>query len=399
MKNNHPERTAWLVIWGAFAVFLLLCFSIPASVRQYILYSTASKPVLFEVIGGTVRVQERGSAAPIAVAKSKEVGEGTIIETDENSRGIITFFDGSTATLFPNTRIQLRDLRESAFMWGEAPATIGIEQTRGRIRVGAALLSGNTRERNLTVITPHLVAALTEGSYAVDVSADASQVTVRDGKAVIAAQERSVTLARSQRTVVRSGEPPLAPLPSALDLVVNGDFKDPLARGWALWRDPPSDPNLQNGLIEIVPVGNRAAFHILRIGSNQSSAIAGIIQAVNKEVSDFRTIRVSADVRVHLHNLSGGGVLSSEYPLLLRLKYRDVYGSEAEWVRGFYYQNATNNPTNNAELVLQDVWIPFESGNLFELLEPKPFYITQLVVYASGWDYDSYVSSVRLIVE
>jgi hypothetical protein len=76
-----------------------------------------------------------------------------------------------------------------------------------------------------------------------------------------------------------------------------------------------------------------------------------------------------------------------------------VYGSEAEWVHGFYYQNTTNNPTNNGELIRNGVWEPFESGNLFELADPRPFYITSLQIYASGWDYDSYVSNVRLIVE
>jgi hypothetical protein len=97
--------------------------------------------------------------------------------------------------------------------------------------------------------------------------------------------------------------------------------------------------------------------------------------------------------------LSGGGVLSSEYPLILRMKYRDVYGSEAEWVHGFYIQNATNNPTNNGEQIPPDLWVPFEAGNLFETLDPKPFFITSLQIYASGWDYDSSVSGVRLVVE
>ena len=81
------------------------------------------------------------------------------------------------------------------------------------------------------------------------------------------------------------------------------------------------------------------------------------------------------------------------------IKYRDQYGSEGEWVHGFYYQNAFNNPTNNGELVPQDVWVPFESGNLFEIAEPRPFYITAIHIYASGWDYESWVSNVKLIVE
>jgi hypothetical protein len=92
-------------------------------------------------------------------------------------------------------------------------------------------------------------------------------------------------------------------------------------------------------------------------------------------------------------------VLSSEYPLILRIRYRDAYGSPAEWVHGFYIQNTTNNPTNNGQQITQDISFPYESVNLFDLLDPKPFFITSIQIYASGWDYDSYVSGVRLVVE
>ena len=115
--------------------------------------------------------------------------------------------------------------------------------------------------------------------------------------------------------------------------------------------------------------------------------------------SSPRKMRLIADVRVHSQSLAGGGILSSEYPLILRMRYRDVYGSEAEWVHGFYIQNTLNNPTNNGERIPADVWVPFESGNLLETLDPKPFYVTTIQIYASGWDYESYVTAVRLIVE
>lgn len=400
MIQKNPERIAWTVIYGAFAIFLALCAILPLGFRYYLLYSTAPKVALLEVIGGTVRVQERGAQVPLAVTQLKELAEGSTVETDENSRGILTFLDGSTATLFPNTQVTLREMRVSTFPWGEAPITLVIEQTRGRIRVGAAPLFGaNARARDFQINTPQLLAALTEGSYAVDVSADASQVTVRDGTAMVDAQERSVTLTRGQRTVATRGEPPLPALPAAQDLIVNGDFKDPRPRGWNDSIEIPSTAGVPPGSLSNMTIDNRVALHIKRSDSKQTSAITGIFQQINKEVSDFRTMRLAADVRVHAQSLSGGGILSSEYPLILRLRYRDVYGSEAEWVHGFYIQNVTSNPTNNGELVPQDVWIPFETGNLFETLDPKPFFITSLQIYASGWDYDSYVSAVRLIVE
>ncbi len=403
MMRRKPERMAWFVIFGAFFAFLVLCATVPLGIRYYLRHATSARTAMLEVISGTVRVRERGAPAPIAVTKSVVLSEGSTIETDENSRGILTFHDGSTAVLFPSTQIILREMHVSTFPWGVEPITLLIDQARGRLRVGAAALvprgESAAPARDFQILTPQLTAALAEGSYVVEVGTDASQVVVNDGQAAVTAQDRTVQVGQRQRTVSTRGEPPLPALPAAQDIIVNGDFSDPLARGWAVVREASNDPSAAIGTVAVVPLGDRHAIHITRSNSNQASANTGVIQQINKEVSDYRSVSLSADVRVHFQSLSGGGVLSSEYPLILRMKYRDVYGSEAEWVHGFYIQNQTGNPTNNGEQVPPDIWVPFEAGNLFETLDPKPFFITSLQIYASGWDYDSYVSGVRLVVE
>ena len=403
MKNRRPERAAWLVLWGAFCAFLVLCAVVPWGVQYYLEHATTPQLATLEVIGGTVRVREPGTAAPIAVTKTVQLPEGTAIETDENSRGILTFLDGSTTILFPSTQIFLRQMRVATFPWGVEPISIILDQTRGRIRVGAAQQvpqgSEPPRPRVFQVSTSQLVTTLTEGSYAIEISSDTTQVAVRDGTATVTAQTRTVKVGRSQRTLARQSEAPLAPMSAAQDLVVNGDFMDPRSRGWNDQIEIPNTPGAPVGRLSNPLLDNRATLRIERTGSNQTSAIAGILQPINREVSDYRSLRLQADLHVQYHNLSGGGILSSEYPLILRLKYRDVYGSEAEWVHGFYVQNVTNNPTHNGELVALGVWIPYESGNLLETLDPRPFFITSLQIYASGWDYDSYVTGIRLIVE
>lgn len=403
MTRKNPERMAWLVILGAFAAFLLLCAIVPLGIRYYLRHATSPKTATLEVIDGTVIVRPLGAAAPIAVTQSMQLSEGTTLETDENSRGILTFNDGSTAILFPSTQITLREMHVSTFSWGIEPITLIIEEARGRLRVGAAPLlpRGNdpAPARDFQVWTPHLIASLAEGSYVVEVSADASQVIANDGTAAVTAQERTVTITRLQRTVVTLGLPPLPPLPAAQDIIINGDYSDPLARRWDIVREPSNDPKVPMGTVNVETLGDRHAVHITRSNSNQTSAITGIIQQINQEVSDYRTVQLSADIRVHYQSLAGGGILSSEYPLILRMRYRDVYGSEAEYVQGFYIQNLTNNPTVNGQQIPQDIWVPFESDNLLETLDPKPFFITSLQIYASGWDYDSYVSGVRLVVE
>jgi len=403
MSNTNPERTAWLVMWSAFVIFLLLCATIPLGIRYYVEHATTPQNATLEVISGTVRVREPGVAAPLAVTQSLTLPEGTAIETDETSRGILTFQDGSTTILFPNTQIFLRQMRVATFPWGTEPVTLVIDQMRGRVRIGAAppMLTNPApaRARVFRVHTPHLVATLDEGSFAIEVSGGISQVSARDGKAMVTAQNQTVTIGRSQRTLARQNEPPLPPMPAAQDLIVNGDFLDPRSRGWNDQIEIPSTPGVPVGQLSNPLVDGRVTLRIYRSNSNQTSTITGVVQQINREVSDYRSLRLVADVRIVYHNLSGGGMLSSEYPLILRLKYRDVYGSEAEWVHGFYYQNVNNNPTLNGELVPQNVWVPYESGNLMEILDPRPFFITSLIVYASGWDYEAYVTGIRLIVE
>lgn len=399
MNNYNPERTAWLVMWGAFIIFLLLCATIPVGIKYYLEHATTPQTATLEVISGTVRVREPGTAAPIAVTQTMKIREGSVVETDETSRGIVTFEDGSTTILFPSTQIFLQQMRVATFPWGVEPFTLVLDQARGRVRVGAASRATTERARVFQVHTPHLSVTLDEGSYAIEVSSGLSQVSVRDGNATVTAQNKTVTIGRGQRTLARQNEPPSSPLPAAQDLIVNGDFLDPRSRGWNDQIEMPNIPGAPAGQLSNPTLDGRVILRIYRSGSNQTSAITGVVQHINREVSDYRSMRLVADIRIQYHNLSGGGVLSSEYPLILRLKYRDVYGSEAEWVHGFYYQNITNNPTLNGEQVPQNVWVPYESGNLLEILDPRPFFITSLIVYASGWDYEAYVTGIRLIVE
>jgi len=54
----------------------------------------------------------------------------------------------------------------------------------------------------------------------------------------------------------------------------------------------------------------------------------------------------------------------------------------------------------DADLIPQNVWYPYESGNLMELLgDARPAYLTSIRIYASGWDYQSMVSNVELLAE
>jgi hypothetical protein len=212
-------------------------------------------------------------------------------------------------------------------------------------------------------------------------------------------------VSQGQRVLAERGKSLNEPIPAAQNLIVGGDFTEdidcsPNATGaWRCYSDQGGDGGDVNGSAGVVMQGDRRAVQIRREGSNRNSSITGIRQIIDRDVSDYRSLILSADVRVEGHDLSGGGYLSSEYPLIVRIRYKDVNGDVREYVRGFYTQNDTSNPTVNGELMPRAQWIPLDTSNLLASLPIKPFHIMELEVYASGWDYESYVSNLRLTAE
>ena len=53
----------------------------------------------------------------------------------------------------------------------------------------------------------------------------------------------------------------------------------------------------------------------------------------------------------------------------------------------------------NGEGIRCGVWYPYEESNLLEILEPSPFYIRSVQIYASGWNYESLVAEIGVLVE
>jgi hypothetical protein len=209
-----------------------------------------------------------------------------------------------------------------------------------------------------------------------------------------------VTLRPQERTMVTIGHAPSSPVPAARDLVTDGDFTEPLGKTWEVYKSQGGDGGEVDGEAFISISGDRMAVQFSRSGAGGNNAEVGIIQEIGKDLPTLaQSLVLHAELGLIFQSLSGGGYQSSEYPLILRLNYEDEYGSEAHWYHGFYYQNREDNPTMNGELVPLNVWVPYESENLLETLQPRPVRITSLQIYASGWDYDSRISRVRLIVE
>lgn len=407
MRRN-PERLAWTVTLTAFAFFCLLSISIPLSIRWYLINAMRTYEARVTCLEGTAVIEDpkHGSARPLLKDETISIPEGTVVTVDETAQAQITFFDESQVRLFPRTSVILQSMRAPRFELSPRPAQLILYARGGRLSANTVLRGSAPLDFHIQSL--HADTSLAEdGRYTLEVTNERTEVVVQRGMAKVTAAAPaagtaagSVELASRQRTLVEFGKPPLAPLKAERDLVTNGDFAAPLPTGWTAFNDQGGDGGEVDGTVSLVVDEGRRAVRFYRTGGEFNHCETIIEQVMNRDLPEpLTTLRVVATIKLVNQSLSGGGYLSSEYPLMIRIRYRDRYGSEDEWIHGFYYQNLNNNPTMNGQEIPQGKWYFYESENLLDVLRIQPQRIIWLRVYASGWNYESLVSEISLIVE
>ncbi len=426
MRKNI-ERTAWVILIASFLTFCALAVGIPLSVRAYLFNTMVTHPTSLTSIRGTVLEKPADDQTPIPITSgtTRDVDELTIVSTDDTSQAVLTFFDGSVATLYNNTTIILHRAREPRFNISPYPAELGIEVVQGRVRTTVATTND---ARLFWVRTPHGEIAMAAGSFAVETRNAETQVTARAGTATVKAQNTAVMLHEGELTRIAVNAAPTEPTTAEQNLIANGDFSLGLTEAWEPHVYVPADPltgtqkaivtkykdsiskfdpvNVVTSTLAIENIGGQVVMHFHSAGTDNVHTEASIEQTVNKDVQDFRSLRVNAQIRVNSQSLPGGGQLGTEFPVMIQLNYRDATGNDRSWYRGFYYKPAPSNyilhsePDNNNESVAQFLWYPYESENLLQDLgDEKPIFIKSIRIYASGWIYDSMVTDIKLLAE
>ncbi len=426
MRKNI-ERTAWLVLILSFLVFCALAVGIPLSVRAYLYNTTIAHSTKLTSIRGTVLEKPFDGSTPIPLTHgtSGEVNELTIISTDDTSQAVLTFFDNSVVTLYNSTTVILQRAREPRYGISPNAAELGVEVVQGRVRT---TVSPVERNRTFWVKTPHGQVSMSPGSFAVEARNDETQITARAGVAQVSGYGKTVLLTEGQLTTIGVNVPPKDPTTAEQNLIVNGNFNFGSHEAWQPTVYVPADPltgtqkaitidyknalskfdpvNVVTSTLGIETVDGQIVLHFKSDGTNNVHTEASIEQIINKDVQDFRSLRINAQIRVNFQSLPGGGQLGTEYPVMIQLNYRDAKGNDRTWYRGFYYEPAPSNyilynqPENNNESVAKFLWYPYESENLLDALgEQKPVYIKSIRIYASGWIYDSMVTDIKLLAE
>jgi hypothetical protein len=403
MRSNI-ERTAWIILLTAFGIFCLLAILIPASIRWYII--NASVPFTTEVtsVRGTVVISNPAteSSASLTDGSTASIEEGFVVSTDNTSQAILTFSDDSSLTMYSDTSITLHETRAPRFGLSPNPTKILIEVQRGRVRATSSL----SREAlNFDIDSPQSEIELSEGSFSIEVNEAETQITTRLGQANISGKGEWITLNQGERALVSSDQPPSPPLPAAQNLLKDSELRvGSLDNSWETYEISFSEGVTPS--VQIVIFQDRNVLELRSEGQDNVHTEVGVTQQVNKDVRDFQSLRIFAEVRLVRQSLPGGGLLGSEFPIMLRLDYKDADNNDRSWYHGFYYAPPPENyilynqPDNSSERIARFIWYPYESDNLLSSLGPaKPVFIKSIRIYASGWIYEAMVVNVSLLAQ
>jgi hypothetical protein len=287
--------------------------------------------------------------------------------------------------------------RSPRFSVSQLPHQVALEVLTGRVRINVA--DTDDRPTTAEVQTPHAVVILTEGSYEVKVSAN-TEVTVRNGQAQVRVEQQETSLEPNQRVVVSDGKIGES-LPAGRNLIANGDFEANL-QNWTTYSRQ-ADDKQPSGNIGIVANEGRRVVDFYRDGSNHAEV--GIRQEINYDVRDFSALELHLAVRIIFEDIGGFGgcgSLGSECPIIARIEYRDIYGSESESLHGFYIGEPQDGWLTYewADTVQEGTWQTYDSGNLMEeLADTPPALIKSLTIYASGHSFHAMVTEVELLAQ
>ena len=406
-----PEGRAWAILLTAFAIFCVLIVAVPLSIRWYVRNATLARDSLLEhPIDGAVYVREPRGTALIAITQRNEhIPEGATIATDEHLRAFLRLYDGSTLTLYNNTRIVLERVRTPRYVISPSANQIRIRVEHGRVAAGVA--SPLERALDMQVVTPHANIQLQEGNFSVVVDENETQLIIRPirpGKATVQAGNEIRQFATGRCRIAAktgsSGEMQIeGPLPPERDVMVNGNFSAMLDRGWEEPERQRQDETDPLGEIGTAPLGGKTVLVLEREGAKTHGEIS-ITQRIDKDIRDFTSLRLSFEVLVNHQSLPGGGYRSTEFPVMVELRYRDPMDVPRSLYWGFYYLDPGTGPewwpTVNGIKVVQGEWYPFETDNLVRATDDtRPVYVESIRVYASGWDWDSAITNLSLLVQ
>lgn len=418
--KERPERLAWLVLLGSFAIFLILVVTIPLAGSYAIERLSVNHTAQLESTLGTLLLKPfRGSELIAVTGQREDIGAGSVIEAaGEITQGTLSFVSSDepaqtlgSIQIYAGTSIEVERIREPLFERSEQPYQITLRLLQGQARIFNKSQIGQ-RALRVDLLTPHGTVTMNrEGTYEISTSTDQTDVTVRSGFADVkhnnGQQELIGTALRAEMTLDS-----LVQENAQQNLIANGNFMLNGAGGVDAWSSKVVAQNVNPGSVQFDErEGRNVAFFTRTVGENAHTEV-DITQMIETDLSLYDSLELQFDVRLLNQSLAGGGALGSEFPLRVEIFYTDIYGKTVRWGRGFYYSDLKDDDdvsndnwvldTDNNDKIPQGQWFTYRSPDLITFFSSQgtpPAQINSVRFYASGHKYMSFLSEVYLLAQ
>jgi len=159
-------------------------------------------PCTLSILGGTVEFQDTGADDWQHAVDGLTLAVGTQVKTAQNAHAVLTFFDGSTIKLEPDTIVEIREVERIS----EQSTTIVLEQSLGKTWSHSQKMGAGS---HYEIKTPSasVIAIGTLFSTHVD-ETGITRVVTTEGQVSVVAQDEEVHVSANQQTQVLAGAAP-----------------------------------------------------------------------------------------------------------------------------------------------------------------------------------------------
>jgi len=395
-RERATRRLTWAEATLAFTTWIILAIAFGRWAAAVLDVAAASAPATLSISSGVVLYRDSTQRNEAAAQQGMKLFDGDELTTSFGSDAELFLFDGTKADVFQSSRVRLDASRIGRF--NPAATRARVVLMSGAMRLSIPQIQNKAHTVN--VITPHGGAAFVPGEYTVRVTPDGTRISVWDGRSAAAIADQIVELTPGQKLILAPDQVNYQVVEVLENVVANSDFSQGMTT-WAFWEDREQErPDVPGSLTVGAQSGQGAPARALQV-SRRSQIDAhnetGLRQTLNRDVTGARSIQVRASVKVDEASLSGGGYLGSEYPMMLRVRYRDSRGANQVWTQGFYYANPENRPTPMGQLVPRGAWTDVS----FDLTQPRnpPISIDSIEIFGAGHTFDASIADIQLLVD
>lgn len=426
-RRANTQRLAWGVLLVSFAIFCVIAGAALLGLRYFLFQSRVPLVATVEVARGTPTLTLVGSEiTPSAVTRSREIFGNSTLTTGTESQAIITFTDSAinrlvaSITVENGSSLHLSQGTRPRFDWVSDAYWIDFGEVYGVIDIFVPDNLERTLMISMQTTLGPVARFTTAGHYTLVGVGQRVQLVNYSGSALLGSQPVPAGHTGSQpvdgRFTVALHPDSLGDAAFSQNNILDLDNTTAQYRSQAwICRSKVTIPGEPMGTVGIAVVDSRPALRLFR-GDNadshgDTSCFHGLGPAMRGlDVSNYSSVSIRATFKIQSQSLSACGTDGSECPLMLAMDYIPINGGEpVKWYHGFYafmdpnrsFPMICNSCSVQHEQITPGVWYTYEIRNLFESFAPerRPETILNVRFYASGHQYEVYVSQMVLLVD